>query len=98
MLNSLSFVFRLRRMQYSWSMAFNSGLIVRVRPLPCLAVVGVISRWVKSMSFTLKLTTSIGRSPLKDSCSLTDNTLCACPMMRSSFSFVGTWMLRSAPL
>ena len=63
MRNSLSFGFSRLMLMYSRSSSWRVSEILRLRAAPCFAVVGFISLWSRSRSFTFRLHSSIGLSP-----------------------------------
>lgn len=67
------------------------ALILSVRGEPCLAMVGYTSRWVRSMSLTLRRISSMGLSPVSRlSCSLMLMLVPALAISIRSFSCVGS--------
>jgi len=93
-LNSVSFGFSLFLIMCSVSNVVRVLDILRVRGFPFFAVVGYINRWVKSMSFTFRLHSSTGLSPVSRlSCSFADMVLPALAIIICSFSCVGIFII-----
>jgi len=92
-LNSLSFGFKLFRMMWSCSCLCRLWLIFKVLGFPFFAVVGVMSLWSRSMSFTLRLHSSIGLNPHSLLIvSFVARVFPDAEIIISSFSFVGILM------